>query len=117
MPASMRITLTPVSVSPARIAAGMGVGPRQRGSSEGCRFRQPNGRQIEHRRAQDLAIGDHRDARPAPRAQAGQYVGVAQSRRLPDREAQRRRRDLDRRRLQRAPPAARCDPLRHTCRS
>ena len=27
---------TPVSGSPARMAAGMGVGPRQRGSSEGC---------------------------------------------------------------------------------
>ena len=40
-PASMRIRVTPVSVSPARIAAGMGVAPRCRGSSDGWRLSAP----------------------------------------------------------------------------
>ena len=37
----MRISVTPVSASPARIAAGIGVAPRCRGSSDGWRFRAP----------------------------------------------------------------------------
>jgi hypothetical protein len=39
----MRMTLTPVSVSPAMMARLMGAAPRQRGSSDACRLRQPSG--------------------------------------------------------------------------
>ena len=42
-PASMRITMTPVSASPAMIARWMGAAPRQRGSSEAWPFQQPSG--------------------------------------------------------------------------
>ena len=37
----MSISDTPVSASPARIAAGIGVAPRWRGRSDGCRFSAP----------------------------------------------------------------------------
>ena len=40
-PASIRMSVTPVSVSPARIVAGIGVAPRWRGRSDGWRFRAP----------------------------------------------------------------------------
>ena len=38
-PSSMNITATPVFSSPASIAAWIGAAPRQRGSSDACRFR------------------------------------------------------------------------------
>ena len=60
-PASMRNSVTPVSVSPAAIAAGIGVAPRWRGSSDGCRLRKP-------------CRGSVQDARPA---------GSGRSRRAP----------------------------------
>ena len=40
-PASMRITVAAVSVSPAMMARWIGAAPRQRGSAEACRLRQP----------------------------------------------------------------------------
>ena len=40
-PSSMRMIVTPVSASPARMAAAMGEAPRWRGSSEAWTFRQP----------------------------------------------------------------------------
>ena len=40
-PASIRIRVTPVSASPARIAAGIGVAPRWRGRSDGWRLSAP----------------------------------------------------------------------------
>jgi hypothetical protein len=40
-PASICMMLTPVSVSPASIARGIGAAPRQRGSSEACTLMQP----------------------------------------------------------------------------
>ena len=42
-PSSIRITITPVSASPAMMARLIGAAPRQRGSSEACRLRQPSG--------------------------------------------------------------------------
>ena len=42
-PSSIRISVTPVSVSPARIAAGIGDAPRCRGSSDGCTLSAPCG--------------------------------------------------------------------------
>ena len=42
-PSSMRMTMTPVSASPAMMARATGAAPRQRGSSEACRLRQPSG--------------------------------------------------------------------------
>ena len=38
----MRMTITPVSVSPAMIARWIGAAPRQRGRSEPCRLKQPS---------------------------------------------------------------------------
>ena len=40
-PSSMRMTVAAVSVSPAMMARWMGAAPRQRGSAEACRLRQP----------------------------------------------------------------------------
>ena len=40
-PSSMRMSVTPVSASPASTAAATGAAPRWRGRSEGCRFRAP----------------------------------------------------------------------------
>ena len=70
-PASMRMSVTPVSASPARIAAGIGVAPRWRGSSEGWRFSAPcssseqlrpgrSGRSRRGRAARDRARGPRR---------------------------------------------------------
>ena len=42
MPSSSRKVVAPVISSPARIAAWTGAAPRQAGSSEKCRFTQPN---------------------------------------------------------------------------
>ena len=41
-PASMRIIVMPLALSPACIALCMGAAPRQRGSSEAWTFMQPN---------------------------------------------------------------------------
>ena len=54
----MRMTMTPVSASPAMMARAIGAAPRQRGSSEAWRLRQPSARRIEERLRQDLAVGD-----------------------------------------------------------
>jgi hypothetical protein len=64
-PSSIRITMTPVSASPAMMARWIGAAPRQRGNSEACRLRQPRPRRIEHRLRQDEAIGDD-DGESAP---------------------------------------------------
>ena len=40
-PSSIFITVTPVSASPAMMARLIGAAPRQRGSSEACRLKQP----------------------------------------------------------------------------
>ncbi len=50
--------MTPVSVSPAMIARWIGAAPRQRGSSEACRLRQPSRGRIENGLRQDHAVGD-----------------------------------------------------------
>ena len=42
-PSSIFITVTPVSASPAMMARLIGAAPRQRGSSEACRLKQPSG--------------------------------------------------------------------------
>jgi hypothetical protein len=42
-PISIFITITPLSASPAMIARLIGAAPRQRGSSEACRLKQPSG--------------------------------------------------------------------------
>ena len=84
-PSSIRISVTPVSGSPARIAAGIGVAPRWRGSSDGCRLSAPCGRS-EQRRRHDLAVvgeDDEPGSRPrtsaiasGSRSRAGVRIGV-----------------------------------------
>ena len=97
-PASMRMSVTPVSVSPARIAAGIGVAPRWRGSNDGWRFNAPcaelqersAGRSGRSRRArrgpgderQDAVDGGsiaqprRRQDRADPRWRAASWIGV-----------------------------------------
>ena len=58
-PSSIFITMTAVSVSPAMMARLIGAAPRQRGSAEACRLKQPSLRRVEHRLRQDQAVGDH----------------------------------------------------------
>ena len=41
-PTSIFITITPLSASPAMMARLIGAAPRQRGSSEPCRLKQPS---------------------------------------------------------------------------
>jgi hypothetical protein len=41
-PSSIFITVTPVSASPAMTARLIGAAPRQRGSSDACRLKQPS---------------------------------------------------------------------------
>ena len=41
-PSSIFITVTPVSASPAMMARWIGAAPRQRGSSDACRLKQPS---------------------------------------------------------------------------
>ena len=57
-PLSMRISVTPVSRSPARIAAGIGVAPRCRGNSDGWRFRAPCFRSSSSRRDDLPVVGE-----------------------------------------------------------
>ena len=60
-PASICISVTPVASSPARMAAGMGDAPRQRGSSDGCRLSAPWRRDCQQLRRHDLAVvGQHK---------------------------------------------------------
>ena len=77
----MRIRVTPVSASPARIAAGIGVAPRWRGRSDGWRFSAPW-------RGSSSAAGRSGRSRRAParsgverRARSRCASGVAQPRR------------------------------------
>ena len=59
----MRMRVTPVVASPARMAAGTGAAPRWRGSSEGCRFSAPWAWQVEHcRRDETAVVGQHDEA-------------------------------------------------------
>ena len=69
-PFSIRMTMTAVSVSPAMIARWIGAAPRQRGSLEACRLKQPK-RRFEHRRRQDEAVGDDDGDIGAQRGEGG----------------------------------------------
>ena len=85
MPASVSIILTPVSSSPARMAAATGAGPRWRGKSEGCTFRQPKrgmartvGRSRLPIRSDDVKIGRascKRATAARPRSRSGVKTG------------------------------------------
>ena len=57
-PSSIFITITPVSASPAMMARLIGAAPRQRGSSEACRLKQPSGHASRIGLRQDHAVGD-----------------------------------------------------------
>ena len=57
-PSSICITMTPVSASPAMMARLIGAAPRQRGSSEAWRLKQPSGGASRIGLRQDQAIGD-----------------------------------------------------------
>ena len=59
---------TPVSVSPARIARSTGAAPRQRGSSEKCRFTNPCGQRFEQRDREQLPERDDDSELGAARA-------------------------------------------------
>ena len=64
MPSSMRMIVTPASASPAAIVAGIGVAPRWRGSSDGCRLRIPCGGRSRSAPRDDLAVvGEHAEVR------------------------------------------------------
>ena len=54
----MRMVVTPVSASPARIARWIGAAPRQRGSSEPWMLMQPSTGASRKRLGQDVAVGD-----------------------------------------------------------
>ncbi len=88
MPASMRIRVTPVSRSPARMAAGMGVAPRCLGSSDGCRFRAPCVDVQQGGRHDPPVVGQH-DQLGRRASTAAMAVGVAQPGRGQDRRARR----------------------------
>ncbi len=64
-PSLIRMTWTPVTASPAMIARWIGAAPRQRGSSEACRLKQPRRGASSTSRRQDLA------ERPPPRRRRG----------------------------------------------
>ena len=75
----MRITWTPVTASPAMIARWIGAAPRQRGSSEACRLKQPSRGASSTSRWQDLAVGDHHggvevERREGRRSRPGRFI-------------------------------------------
>ena len=88
----MRMSVTPVSASPARMAAGMGVAPRWRGSSEGWRLSAPMRRQVEQRLGHDAAVVGEHHAAPAraprwPPGRWGRGAAPASARGGPSRRA------------------------------
>ena len=89
--------VTPVSASPARMAALIGEAPRQRGSSEACTFRQPCSRQRQHVRRQNLAEGGDDDQVGGEVVQERQRLRTAERPRLVDRDIPLQRELLDRR--------------------
>ncbi len=60
-PSSMRMRVTPVSVSPCAMAHWMGAAPRKRGSSEACTLTLPMRRHLQH------ILGEDASRRPSPR--------------------------------------------------
>ena len=86
-PASMSISVTPVSSSPARIAAGIGVAPRWRGNNDGCRFSAPCRGRSSIACGHDLAVVGEHDQLGLAATQAGRPTRAPQSLR-----AQRRQR-------------------------
>ena len=83
-PGSMRISVTAVSASPARIVAGTGAAPRNRGSADGWRLSAPCA-QVEQRRRDDLAVvREHGEVGPQ-REDRGDRVGMPEPRRGQDR--------------------------------
>ena len=99
----MRMTVAAVSASPAMMARWIGAAPRQRGSAEACRLRQPSRGRRQHGLRQDQAVGDDdadvgamgrertglRLGLQAGRGERGQPVALGQEvdRRLPLRHA------------------------------
>ena len=57
-PSSIFMMVTPLSASPAMMARLIGAAPRQRGSSEACRLKQPSARRLQNRLGQDQPVGD-----------------------------------------------------------
>ncbi len=57
-PSSICITMTPVSASPAMMARWIGAAPRQRGSSDPCRLKQPRRGDFEHAQRKDQSVGN-----------------------------------------------------------
>ena len=88
-PSSIRKMLMPVSASPARMARWIGAAPRQRGSSEACRLRQPS-RGARRGPAAAAAARRRRPRRDRRRAAANSACGPgrAASRGVRDRQAQ-----------------------------
>ena len=63
------------------MARWIGAAPRQRGSSEACRLRQPWRGRVEDRLRQDQAVGDDDGDIGAERGEAPRPSGVAKARR------------------------------------
>ena len=106
-PSSMRITMTPVSLSPAMMARWIGAAPRHRGSRDACRLRQPFRRNIENGFRQDQAIGrDNHHIGPETAQRRGCIFRTETSRRDHlDAETQRRRMNRRWRGFEAAPSA------------
>ena len=77
-PSSILITMTPVSASPAMMARWIGAAPRQRGSSEACRLKQPSGKLVEDRFRQDQAVSHDNGGIGAVGAHRFRRVGISQ---------------------------------------
>ena len=81
-PSSMRMVVTPVSASPARIARWIGAAPRQRGSSEPWMLMQPSTGASRNALVQDMAVGhDHRGIEIERLEGRGFLVGLERLRR------------------------------------
>ena len=82
-PSSIRITVTPVTASPASIACWTGLAPRHRGSSEKCRFTEPRRgasarrRKGSRRRPRRRHVGAGRGSRP--RTGSSRVVAISSS--------------------------------------
>ena len=83
-PSSIYMTVIPVSVSPARMAAWMGAAPRYRGRSEGVQVEAGDAGQRDPRYGQTRSVGHDDDRFRRPFAQAFDGGRVANFRGLKD---------------------------------
>ena len=93
----MRMMVTPVSASPARMARWIGAAPRQRGSSEPWMLMQPSTGRVEERLGQDVAVGDDHGGIEIERLEGRRFLLAAQAFGRAHGKAQRQRQLMHRR--------------------